>query len=214
MTLDGGSWGYRRNMRVEEVLTIDEVLYTLVKTISCGGNILVNVGPNKDGVVVPIFEERLLQMGAWLEANAEAVYGSSPWIHQNDSTNPDVWYTFNKGSVYAFVLGWPDQDTVILSDPKVDPARTKVTMLGHPQTMALRFEMSPQTGQVAVQFPSMSALLRGCPFCQWVYVVKFENLKAPSLEEVLDAQEEANEIGEEKRKEEEDADENQNLLRM
>ena len=30
---------------------------------SCGGNILINVGPTHDGRIVPIFEERLTQMG-------------------------------------------------------------------------------------------------------------------------------------------------------
>ena len=58
---------------------------------SCGGNILINIGPTKDGIIVPIFEERLRQLGAWLSINGEAIYGSRPWKFQNDTTNPDVW---------------------------------------------------------------------------------------------------------------------------
>ena len=30
---------------------------------SCGGNMLMNVGPTHDGRIVPVFEERLLQLG-------------------------------------------------------------------------------------------------------------------------------------------------------
>ena len=30
-------------------------------------NLLLNVGPTADGRIIPAFEERLLQMGAWLE---------------------------------------------------------------------------------------------------------------------------------------------------
>jgi len=30
---------------------------------SCGGNLLINVGPTSDGRIIPIFEERLRQMG-------------------------------------------------------------------------------------------------------------------------------------------------------
>ena len=50
-----------------------------------------NVGPTHDGRIVPLFEERLRQMGAWLGVNGEAVYASRPWTHQNDSFNPNVW---------------------------------------------------------------------------------------------------------------------------
>lgn len=30
---------------------------------SCGGNALINIGPTHDGRIVPIFEERLTQLG-------------------------------------------------------------------------------------------------------------------------------------------------------
>jgi len=32
-------------------------------TFSCNGNFLLNVGPNHDGRIMPIFEERLLDIG-------------------------------------------------------------------------------------------------------------------------------------------------------
>ena len=35
----------------------------MVCFLSTGGNLLMNVGPNHDGRIMPIFEERLLQMG-------------------------------------------------------------------------------------------------------------------------------------------------------
>jgi len=37
---------------------------------SCGGNMLINVGPTKDGRIVPIFEERLRGLGGWLKVRA------------------------------------------------------------------------------------------------------------------------------------------------
>ena len=43
-------------MRLEDVFSIQELIKELAVTISCGGNLLMNVGPNKDGVIVPIFE--------------------------------------------------------------------------------------------------------------------------------------------------------------
>jgi len=58
---------------------------------SCGGNILINVGPTADGMIVPIFEERLRQLGSWLKVNGEAIYASKPWKHQNDTVTSYVW---------------------------------------------------------------------------------------------------------------------------
>jgi len=52
---------------------------------------LLNVGPTSDGKIVPIFEERLRQMGDWLKVNGEAVYASKPWTAQKDSLTADVW---------------------------------------------------------------------------------------------------------------------------
>ena len=43
MTVDGGSWGFRRDMKIEEILGPEELIETLVSTVACGGNILINV---------------------------------------------------------------------------------------------------------------------------------------------------------------------------
>ncbi len=53
---------------------------------------MINVGPTKEGQIVPLYEERLRQLGTWLSVNGEAIYASRPWTHQNDTQNPDVWY--------------------------------------------------------------------------------------------------------------------------
>lgn len=59
--------------------------------ISCGGNMLLNIGPTKEGKINPIFEERLRQLGSWMNVNGESIYGSKPWVHQNDTVVKNVW---------------------------------------------------------------------------------------------------------------------------
>ena len=49
---------------------------------------------SKSGKIIPIFEERLRNVGNWLKINSEAIYDSKYWKHQNDSLNGEmVWYT-------------------------------------------------------------------------------------------------------------------------
>ena len=64
-TVDGPSWGYRRNALISDIFTPEQIVFEIVTTISCGGNVLVNVGPTKEGTIAPIYQERLLQMGNW-----------------------------------------------------------------------------------------------------------------------------------------------------
>ena len=52
---------------------------------------LMNVGPTHDGRIVPIFQERLTQMGDWLKVNGEAIYASKPWRVQNETKTPGIW---------------------------------------------------------------------------------------------------------------------------
>lgn len=66
--------------------------FFLLDTVySCNGNLLINVGPRADGIIDPIFEERLLQLGQWLHSNGEAIYESRPWTVQHDRLNANVW---------------------------------------------------------------------------------------------------------------------------
>lgn len=67
-------------------------LQELVQTVSLGGNYLLNIGPTKDGLIVPIFQERLLAVGKWLSINGEAIYSSKPWRKQLEKNTTSVWW--------------------------------------------------------------------------------------------------------------------------
>ena len=123
MTMDKISWGHRRNIKLGDLLTIQELVKTLAETVSCGGNLLMNVGPDSSGVIPVIFQERMKQMGNWLAVNGEAIYSSKPWTHQNDTLNGDVWYTSKISEddgevVYATILEWPESGSLDLGCPE------------------------------------------------------------------------------------------------
>lgn len=64
-----------------------------------------NIGPTHDGIISPIFEERLRQMGAWLKVNGEAIYETNTWRSQNDTVTPDVWYVILLTKYYLIEEG-------------------------------------------------------------------------------------------------------------
>ena len=62
-TIDRTTWGFSRLSNVENYYTTTELIHELVKTVSCGGNLLINVGPRADGTIPAIFQDRLLGLG-------------------------------------------------------------------------------------------------------------------------------------------------------
>ncbi|KAK3787880.1 hypothetical protein RRG08_022173 [Elysia crispata] len=169
MKLDGRSWGYRRNTALIDVISIESLLQNIAETISCNGNILINVGPTKDGVIAPIYEERLRQMGSWLGINGEAVYKSRPWAFQNDTVTSGIWYTQRKDlkAVYAFLFNWPSGD-LTLGAPQVT-SETTVTLLGY--SVPFKFTSQGQKG-IVVHVPEIS--YNKMP-CMWMWVLKITN---------------------------------------
>ena len=75
----GFSFGYNQNEDLEDYTKPEALVYTLANIVSQGGNLLLGIGPNANGKIPPIMQERLLQLGHWLEINGEAIYGSHPW---------------------------------------------------------------------------------------------------------------------------------------
>ncbi|GAB6020414.1 hypothetical protein CHUAL_003113 [Chamberlinius hualienensis] len=171
LKVDTVSWGYRRNAQLSDFLDTKDILYSLASTISCGGNLLLNVGPSAEGRIIPIFEERLRQIGQWLSINGEAVYDSNPWSYQNDTVTPGIWYTMNEqsGSVYAFVFDWPESFSLSLGAPSTS-VNTIVNFLGIPD---VNLDWTPTGPQgLTITLPQLAP---STPL-QWAWVLKFVNL--------------------------------------
>ena len=100
----GGSFGLNRMEGVNDYLSAKELLTTLCALVSKGGNFLLNVGPAADGTIPVIMEERLLQMGRWLEVNGEAIYGTSVYSKKQQK---GVYYTKKPDAVYAISESFP-----------------------------------------------------------------------------------------------------------
>jgi alpha-L-fucosidase len=81
----GFSFGYNRNEDLWDYNTAQTLILVLADIVSHGGNLLLDVGPDANGKIPPIMQERLLQIGEWLKINGEAIYGTRKW------KNPVQW---------------------------------------------------------------------------------------------------------------------------
>ena len=79
LTLDKTSWGWNRRANYANYMTTKELVDQTVETVARNGNILINVGPAADGTISPMFVDRLLSLGSWLQVNGQAIYGSRYW---------------------------------------------------------------------------------------------------------------------------------------
>lgn len=78
-----GSWGYHRDEQTW--LSPEMLVRMLVNTVSCGGNLLLNVGPTSRGYIDKRAENALAAMGEWMKYNARSIYGCT----MSEFTAPD-----------------------------------------------------------------------------------------------------------------------------
>jgi len=104
------TWGYRKDDHNWKDLAT--VLELLVNCASKGVNYLLNVGPTDEGVIPQPSVELLKQVGAWLDRNGEAIYGTSanPFF-----TDPSWGRVTCKGeTLYLMVKQWPSDGVLRL----------------------------------------------------------------------------------------------------
>lgn len=97
-----GSWGYDRDNL--DWKPSDMLIKMLIDSVSKGGNMLLNVGPNARGEFEPKAVERLRAMGGWMREGGRSIYGCTA---SEFTPPPDCRYTQNGNRLYLHVFSWP-----------------------------------------------------------------------------------------------------------
>jgi alpha-L-fucosidase len=156
------SWSYIED---DEFKTTTSVVHDLIDIVSKNGNLLLNIGPKADGTICQEATDILLGLGAWLDVNGEAIYGTRHWrvfgegptevsavaFRERDYlpfTAQDVRYTVKGDVLYAICLGWPKDGVIMESLVGVKVAG--VSMLGSDETIS----WSQGEGGLTINAPS------------------------------------------------------------
>jgi len=100
MTMNG-HWMY--NAYDEKWKTPTDIIRMLCEVVAKGGNLLLNVGPDRYGRIPENCKRTLEEVGKWLETNGESIYGTkcSPyqWL-------PFGWATRKGNMLYLLIRDW------------------------------------------------------------------------------------------------------------
>ena len=122
------SWGYIQN---DTFKSPEFVVHQLIDIVSKNGNLLLNIGPRSDGTIPDEVQQVLLDVGAWLKVNGEAIYGTRPWriygegptrvaagsFHDTDTakyTPEDFRFTTKADVLYAIGLASPPNGEAVI----------------------------------------------------------------------------------------------------
>lgn len=103
------SWGYHRG---EDTTwkSAEQLVKLLIDSVSCGGNLLMNVGPTARGEFDPRAQAALRAYADWMRLHNRAIYGCT----QSEFEAPrDCRLTQSGNRLYVHVYSWPFRQLVL-----------------------------------------------------------------------------------------------------
>jgi len=192
----GASYGYNRNEDAWDYNSAQSLVLQLIDKVSRGGNFLLDIGPDAHGKIPPIMQERLLQIGDWMNINSESIYNtvrwktSSQWSEGNQSYKPskkedpvlkitvdpdpgyavkEVFYTYNPttNSLYAILPKYPSNKEIVLKNINL-PGETVINFLSTKENV----KWHNQGDDVVIDLPDYDPNKMKAPYA---FVLKISN---------------------------------------
>lgn len=155
-----GDWTWRRDERYRSAI---DIIHELADNVSKNGNLLLNVSPRPDGTLDDKAEELLKNIGSWMKANGEAIYGTRPWNIYGEGGDSkakndykfvpkagEIRFTVKRNALYSIVFNRPSADNSLLIHALANGAGSisEVSMLG--TTDRVTWKQSPEGLLVAL----------------------------------------------------------------
>ncbi len=130
------SWGYKAHDNNWK--STNQLLRHFVDIVSKGGNYLLNIGPDGAGKVQQQCVNNFQDMGVWVKANSEAIFGTDRWttfsegvtkVKRDGSLPTEFWFSAKGNTVYVMSLVPGKGRVKILSLKKSAGQVTKVRLL-------------------------------------------------------------------------------------
>ncbi|HXG92017.1 MAG TPA: alpha-L-fucosidase [Blastocatellia bacterium] len=164
-----GDWHYKRDIKYK---TPKRIIDMLVDIVSRNGTLLLNFPLPSSGMLDSEEMKVLDEITKWIAVNGEAIYATRPWKifgegpgtpsaagafsegKRKDLTSDDVRFMTKGQTLYAFMMGWPDNQAVIA--PLATNSRYKVGKIQNVELLGFSGKLQwkqNETGLV-VQLPA------------------------------------------------------------
>jgi len=161
----GTSFGYNQVEGPGNYMTSDALVDLLIEKVAGGGNLLLDVGPTADGRIPVIQQQRLIDMGKWLDINGEAIYETRKWEGSKNNDQENIFFTKKGKDLYVLCTTFPEKPIVVNGIGKAG----NVKMLGADETVK-----SKKSGnRLTITIPGISPVKNPSNYA-WVF--KLENV--------------------------------------